>query len=111
MGVAIQVRFFQSATGDTPALNFIRNELTAEERVIVGADLRAAQDDWNPGPPLTDGFGKGLWEIRSKTPTRQIRLMVCVHDKVLVVLHAFIKKTRATPAADVKIARDRMKLL
>ena len=33
--------------------------------------------------------------------------MVCVHDDELVALHALIKKTRATPEADLKLARKR----
>jgi phage-related protein len=33
--------------------------------------------------------------------------MVCVHDDELVALHAFIKKTRATPEADLKLAHKR----
>ena len=58
------------------------------------------------------GDGQGLWEVRSTLPSQRIaRVQFCVHDGHLVALHAFIKKTQATPAADLSLARQRMKEL
>jgi phage-related protein len=53
-----------------------------------------------------------MWEIRTGLPTkRTARVLVCVYRKHLVALHAFIKKTRATPAGDLALARKRQKEL
>jgi phage-related protein len=35
-------------------------------------------------------------------------VLFCVHGGKLVALHGFIKKTQATPDADLDIARKRM---
>jgi phage-related protein len=110
VGVAIQVRFFQTPNGNTPALDFIR-KCTKEEQTIIGADLRQAQNDWAPGPPLTKSFGAGLHEVRITLPTRIVRLMVCTHDGLLIVLSAFFKTTQQTPASEITLARARMKAL
>jgi phage-related protein len=57
-------------------------------------------------------MGSGLWEVRTDLPTRRTaRVLLCVHRGHLVALHGFIKKTRATPDEDLKLARTRMKEL
>jgi len=51
----------------------------------------------------------GMWEVRSKLPTqRTARLLLCFQDRVIVVLHGFVKKTQKTPASDLVLARQRM---
>lgn len=65
---------------------------------------------WPVGMPLVRGFGDGLWELRSSLPGHRIaRLILCFHDRELIVLHAFIKKTQETPHGDLAIARRRMR--
>jgi phage-related protein len=60
--------------------------------------------------PLVRNLKDGLWEIRSNLPSQKIaRLILCFHDKTLVVLHGFIKKTQKTPAEDLELAKRRMK--
>jgi phage-related protein len=57
-------------------------------------------------------MGHGLWEIRTDLPTRRTaRILICVYLEHLVALHGFIKKSRATPAADLGLARKRKKEL
>ena len=53
-------------------------------------------------------MGEGLWEVRSSLADRRIaRVMFCVREERLVVLHGFIKKTRKTPDAELVLARRR----
>ncbi len=64
------------------------------------------------GMPLCRPMGDGLWEIRTELPTkRTARVLLCLYRKHLVVLHGFIKKTRATPDSDLAMARKRRKEL
>ena len=57
-------------------------------------------------------MGDGLWEVRTDLPTKRVaRVMLCVYCEHLVALHGFIKKTRATPAEDLALARKRQKEL
>ncbi len=73
-------------------------------------DLQRVQYRWPVGMPLCRALGDGLWEVRTNLPSKTTaRVLICFYDEVLVALHGFIKKTRATPDEDMKIARKRMK--
>lgn len=61
------------------------------------------------GPPHTDSFGDGLFEIRLKGRETIGRIFFCYQKgQRLVLLHCFIKKTQRTPAREIAIARSRM---
>ena len=57
-------------------------------------------------------MGEGLFELRPRGREGIGRAFYCflVGKKILVV-HAFIKKTEATPERELKIARKRVKVL
>ena len=76
----------------------------------MGLDLMRVQFRWPVGMPLCRALSEGLWEVRSNLPSKRIaRVIFCFADDLLVALHAFIKKTQKTSAADMAIARERMK--
>jgi len=82
------------------------------DRHAVGLDLMRAQWRWPVGMPLCRPMGEGLWEVRSSLPSDRIaRVLFCICEGQMVALHGFIKKSRATPAADLELARKRMKEL
>ena len=72
-----------------------------------------AQWRWPVGMPLCRPLGNGLWEeIRTALPTkRTARVLLCFYREHLVALHGFIKKTRATPEAELAKARQHQKEL
>lgn len=109
--MTLTVVFFRSDTGAVPVLEWLRSSCTKIERTIVGSDLRVVQERWPVGLPTCRGLGGGLYEVRSVLPTRIARLLFCFHDGLIVVLHGFIKKTRATPRSDLDLARARLRLL
>jgi phage-related protein len=105
----VPVRFYQSATGREPVLEWLR-DLDRNDRRAIGLDLMRVQFGWPIGMPLVRSLKDGLWEVRSSLPSQKIaRLILCFHDKTLIVLHGFIKKTQKTPAEDLEIAKRRMK--
>ena len=105
----IPVRFYRSATGREPVLEWLRSLEQADKRAI-GLDLMRAQFGWPIGMPLVRSLKDGLWEVRSSLPSQKIaRLILCFHQKTLVVLHGFIKKTQKTPPEDLELAKRRMK--
>ena len=58
--------------------------------------------------PLCRTIGKGLWEIRTDLSTqRTARVLLCLYREHVVALHGFMKKTPATPQADLTTARKR----
>ena len=107
----IPLIFFRTGAGAEPVREWLR-ELPEAERHAVGKDLLRAQWHWPVGMPLCRPMGGGLLEIRTDLPTkRTARVMLCLYHEHLVALHGFIKKTRATPAEDLALARKRQKEL
>jgi phage-related protein len=65
----------------------------------------------NLGLPYTRALADGLFEIRAKGTEGIGRALFCtLIDRKIVILHGFfIKKTRQTPAKDLRMARKRLK--
>lgn len=62
------------------------------------------------GMPYTKAFGDGLFEIRARGVEGIGRaFFCCLAGRRVVILHGFIKKTQATPAKELAIARKRQK--
>lgn len=102
----LAVHFYATATGAEPVRDWLRS-LPAEERKIIGEDIKTVQFGWPLGLPIARKLAPGLWEVRSRLATRIARVLFSVKDERMVLLHGFIKKTRRTPAADIRLAQSR----
>jgi phage-related protein len=82
---------------------------TLSARYIV-LTRRMAAIGANLGPPHTDSFGEGLFELRLKGAEGIARVFFCtLVGRRIVMLHSFVKKTQKTPPQQIDIARKRMK--
>jgi phage-related protein len=62
----------------------------------------------NLGAPHTEPMGDGLFEIRAKAQEGIGRSLYCyMKGRHIVVLHAFVKKSKRTPTPDLDLARKR----
>jgi phage-related protein len=62
------------------------------------------------GMPHSRALGQGLFELRPKGRTSTGRAFYgFMQDRRVVIVHAFVKKTRTTPRRDIAIARQRIK--
>ena len=60
--------------------------------------------------PRSRAMKDGLFELRCKGPEGIGRAFYCTQvGRELVILHSIIKKTQATPAKDLELARKRQK--
>lgn len=72
--------------------------------------LRMVEHGPNLGLPDTRAMGDGLFEVRARGVEGIGRAFFCtLVGQRIVVLHGFVKKTQATPAAELKTARKRLK--
>ncbi|PDW00057.1 type II toxin-antitoxin system RelE/ParE family toxin [Candidatus Viridilinea mediisalina] len=102
-------RFYQTATGKEPVREWLK-ELSPEDRRTLGEDVKTVEYGWPIGMPLCRCMGSDLWEIRSNLSGRRIaRILFCIANGHIVLLHGFIKKTQSTPRSDLELARARMK--
>ena len=82
-----------------------------DARIDAGWQLELVQrgddpDDWKP----MQAVGPGVREIRIREASGAFRViyLAALEDRVLV-LHAFRKKTQATPKKDLDLAAQRLK--
>ena len=61
--------------------------------------------------PLVRKMEAGLWGVRSTTDAGIARVLFTTVDSTMVLLHGFVKKSQKLPAADLGLARVRMKEL
>jgi len=105
----LAVVFYASSNGNVPVLHWLR-DMHAADRKTLGLDLLRVQQNWPLGMPVCRSLGGGLWEVRSNLANGAIaRMIFCLENNKVFVLHGFIKKTQATPKTDLDLARKRMK--
>jgi len=85
--------------------------LSASDRRIMGEDIKTVQFGWPLGMPLVRHLEGGIWKIRIKLENRIARILFCLEESNMVILHGFIKKQQATPKQDLDLAKDRLKIL
>lgn len=101
--------FYALPSGREPVREWLKG-LPAEDRKIVGEDIKDVEFAWPIGMPLCSSLGKGLWEVRcTLTQGRIARVLFCERKGAMILLHAFIKKTQKTPSGDLELALKRMK--
>ena len=105
----LPARFYISAAQRNPVREWIM-ECDVLDRQIVGKDIQKVEFEWPLGRPHCAPLGNGLWEVRSSlTGNRIARVIFCMGEGHMILLHAFIKKTQKTPQADLALAMKRMK--
>jgi hypothetical protein len=79
--------FYALPSGREPVRDWLKG-LSADDRKIVGEDIKDMEFAWPIGMPLCRSIGRGVWEVRS-TPTqgRIARVLFCEHNGLMVLLH------------------------
>ena len=104
----IDVQFYKSDTGNIPVREWLK-KLPPKERKSIGDDIRTVEFGWPLGMPLVRKIDTDLWEVRSNLPNKRIsRVFFTIYSDMMILLHAFIKKTSKTPRNDLEIAKQRM---
>lgn len=107
----IAARFFRSANGKMPVREWIL-EFGPQDRQVIGQGIQKVEFGWPIGMPYCRPLGRGLWEVRSDISSGRIaRILFCVRDGQMGLLHGFVKKTQKTPTQDIERALLRMKEL
>ena len=103
----LPVAFWRSATGVEPVREWLKS-LEKGDRYEIGTAIKTVEFGWPIGMPVCKPMGSGLWEVRTTlTKGRSVRVLFCVHEDQMILLHGFMKKTQKTPKHDLALARDR----
>jgi phage-related protein len=105
----LPARFYRSDSGREPVREWLK-DLGREDRKVIGEDIKDVEFSWPIGMPLVRSLGEALWEVRSSLPHGRIaRVIFCIEEESMVLLHGFIKKSQKTPRHDIDLALKRKK--
>lgn len=105
----ISASFYRLDSGNEPVRKWLLS-LGRDDRQIIGKDIQKVEFGWPMGMPYSRNLEKGLYEVRSNISNGRIaRVLFCIQNNRMILLHGFIKKTQATPEREKAIARSRMK--
>lgn len=108
---ALDVYFYVTNSGNEPVREWLK-ELPKEDKKTIGYDIKTVQYGYPVGMPLTKALkGTNLEEVRCKISNGIARIIFCVEDNTIILLHAFIKKTQKTPQKELDVAIKRYKEL
>lgn len=98
--------FYRTEAGNEPLRDWLK-DLDRDDRRRIGEDVKLAEYAWPIGMPTCRPMGDGLHEIRTNLAagrTARVLFTIDRHGR-MVLLHGFVKKTRATPDEDLALAR------
>ncbi len=89
--------FYETPAGTKPVREWIKS-LGPSDRKILGEDIATLEFAWPVGMPVCRPLGDGLFEVRSTLEGNRIaRVLFSTTKDRIVLLHAFVKKTRRLP--------------
>lgn len=98
--------FYKTDLGNEPVREWLRS-LNKKDRTLIGTDIMTVEFGWPVGMPVCKPLGNGLYEVRTRLDNRIARVVFCITDEQIVLLHGFIKKTQKIPKADKDLALKR----
>ena len=99
--------FYKTAAGNEPVRTWLHG-LPKGVRKTIGEDIGYVERMWPIGKPLVDGFGEGLWEVRSTHDRSDYRVLFGIVGGKMYLLHGFMKQTASTRAADKALGYQRL---
>ena len=106
----VQAFFFANSLGHEPVRSWLA-ELDRPDRKLIGRALMTVEFGWPVGMPISRPMGGGLHELRVTLGNQRAARVFFYIDRAerLILLHAMLKTTRATPERDLELARRRMR--
>lgn len=107
-GKRIPAIFYRTESNREPVRDWLKALPYDEDRKKIGADIQTVEFGWPIGMPVCRPLGDGVYEVRTTLARNRIaRVLFCIsRSSPMVLLHGFIKKTRATPSEDLALARS-----
>jgi phage-related protein len=102
--------FYRTEAESEPLRSWLK-AMDPKDRRLVGEDIKTVEFGWPVGMPICRPMGDGLYEVRTRLPgSRMVRVFFYIDRRQrMVLLHGIVKKTRATPDADLDLARQNMR--
>ncbi len=108
--MAWNVLFFQTARGDSPVEDFIKEQDEATYAKVLQAIKLLANNGPFLKPPYIKKLQDKLYELRISGKI-EVRIFYVITNNEYYLLHAFKKKSQKTPSKELRVALDRIKEL
>jgi phage-related protein len=108
--MALRVLFYATASGNRPVLTYIR-EQEEDAHAALWAAIDALREQHPAAKTVSVKPLRGeVWELRvqDKRGLAHRILYAVVEGRLLLLLHAFTKKTQKTPPAAIRLAEQRL---
>ncbi|MBI1982242.1 MAG: type II toxin-antitoxin system RelE/ParE family toxin [Candidatus Levybacteria bacterium] len=106
--MAWKILFFQTARGNSPVEDFIKEQDEATYAKVLQSIKLLANNGPFLKPPYIKKLQNKLYELRISGKVA-IRIFYTIANNEYYLLHAFKKKSQKTPSKELKVALDRMK--
>lgn len=107
----ISALFYRTQSGSEPVREWLKS-LDKPERFLIGTDIKTVEFGWPVGMPVCRPMGVGLYEVRTNLPNNRVaRVLFCIAEDQMILLHGFMKKSQKTTKPDLDLARIRKRTL
>lgn len=110
MARGFQAVYFRDVTGREPVADFV-DALPPKARAAIKNQLGRLNllDEDRPHLPFPHGsqLRGEIRELRCHIGRQHVRVLYARSEKLLVLLHAFVKATARTPASEIEVAEIR----
>jgi len=79
----LQAVFFQ-ATNDKEPVRELLKELSKEDRLRIGTDIKTVEYGWPIGMPTCRPMSHGIFEVRTNLDSRIARVLFCISEGQIV---------------------------
>ena len=104
----LTVHFYKNLNGKEPVREWLL-ALDREDCKIIGIDIKTVEFGWPVGMPVCKPLGRGMYEVRSNLKDNIARVIFCIEEDMMILLHGFIKKSQKTPDKEIELAFKRKK--
>ena len=106
-GKRVPAIFYRTEAHGEPVREWLK-ALPADDRKRIGEDIKTVEFGWPIGMPVCRLLSDGIYEVRTNLSQNRVSRVLFYIDRKsrMVLLHAFIKKTRKTPDEDLALARS-----
>jgi len=105
----VPAKFYQNKNGIEPVRVWLLS-LNKIDRINIGSDIQTTEFGWPIGMPVCRPLKQGIHEVRTSLSNGRIsRILFFIYEGNMILLHGFIKKTKALPKQDLSLAKKRKK--
>lgn len=108
LGGMWEIAFYKNSRGDPLVYNFVAKQDKAVQSKAARSFTLMRQYGPDLGMPYGRYLGSGLYELRVRA-NNEVRIFYCTVAKrrIIMMLHAFKKRTQKIPAKELNLARKR----